>query len=78
MFHEYFLIYIFDRYNLVIQCRKKRATVNATDCGFDTHSRKLNIQYVNFFALVTRQSARISPEFGGTWGLKCFNGNEVS
>ena len=32
-------------------------TVNATCCGFDPHSKKLNISlnlYFNFFALVSR------------------------
>ena len=54
----------------------KCVTVNAHGCGFDCHSRKLNI-YLNLcfhvFALVTRQSTPFSsatqhaipPEFGG-------------
>ena len=38
-------------------------TVNATGCGFDPHSRKLNIYlhlYFHFFALVLRQCAAFS------------------
>ena len=41
----------------------KRVTVNVTGCGFDPHSKELNI-YLNlhfyFFALVFRQSAALS------------------
>ena len=51
-------------------------TVNMTGCGFDLHSRKRNIYfnlYLNFFALVSRQTAALSsatqhaipPESGG-------------
>ena len=50
--------------------------VNATGCGFDSHSKKLNIYlnlYFRFFTLVSRQRAALSsgtqhampPEFGG-------------
>ena len=48
-------------------------TVNATGCGFDSHSMKLKKKYFHFFALVWIQSAALRPatrpsipsEFGG-------------
>ena len=51
----------------------KGVTVNTTACRFDYHLSKWNIQYFNFFALVSRQSAILSSakqlemplEFGG-------------
>ena len=56
-------------------------TVNATGCGFDPHSSKLNMYlnvYIHFFALVSRQIAAlssatqhaISPESGGKLGTE--------
>ena len=56
-------------------------TVKSTGCGFDPHSRKLNIYlhlYFHFFALVSRQSAALSsatqhttpPGFSGKWATK--------
>ena len=59
-------------------------TVNVTGCGFDLHSRKLNIYwhiYFHFLALVSRQSATLTsatqhtmpPEFGRKWGTECLN-----
>ena len=63
-------------------------TVKATGCfdccGFDPHSRKLNI-YLNlhycFIALVSRQKAALSTatqhampsKFGEKWGTECLN-----
>ena len=58
--------------------------VTVTRCGFDPHSKKLNIYlnlYLYFFALVPRQRATLSsviqhaipPKFGGKWGTECFN-----
>ena len=52
---------------------QKRVSVSATVCGFYYNSRKTNISYFNFFALVPRQNAAMSsatqhampPEFGG-------------
>ena len=38
----------------------ERMTVNATGCEFDSHSRKINILYFRFLALVTRQSVTLS------------------
>ena len=35
-------------------------TVNALGYEFDSHSRKLNIEYFHFFSLVSRQSAALS------------------
>ena len=57
-------------------------TVKPTGCGFDSHSRRLNIYlnlYFHFFALVSRQNAALSsatsnvmpPEFGRKWGTEC-------
>ena len=59
-------------------------TVKPTGCGFDLHSRRLNIclnLYFHFFALVSRTSAALSsatqhampPEFGRKWGTECLN-----
>ena len=53
-------------------------------CGFDVHSRKLNIYlflHFHFVALVSRQSAALSSatehamplEFDGKWGTECHN-----
>ena len=41
-----------------------RATVHATGCGFDAHSKELNIYlnvYFHFFALLSRQNAALNP-----------------
>ena len=57
-------------------------TVKSPDCGFDPHSKRLNIYlrlYFYIFALVSRQSSALSygtqhamsPEFGGKWGTVC-------
>ena len=56
-------------------------TVNATGCGFDPHSRTWNIYlnvYFHFFALMSRQSAALSPATqhampGGKWWTECLN-----
>ena len=59
-------------------------TVKSTCCGFDPHSRKLNIYlhlYFHVFALVSRQSAAFSSatqhampkNFGVKWGTECLN-----
>ena len=59
-------------------------TVKPTGCGFDSHSRRWNIYlnlYINFFALVLRQSAALSsatrhampPELGRKWGTEWLN-----
>ena len=59
-------------------------TRKSTGCGFDSHSRKWNLYlhlYLNFFALVSRQSAALNsttqhtmpPELGGKWGTECLN-----
>ena len=64
-------------------------TVNATGCGFKPHSRKWNIYsnlYIHFFALVSRQSAALSPatqyalspKSGGECGPKCLNTGVLS
>ena len=48
----------------------------ATGCGFDPHSRKLNIYvnlYFRFFALVWSRSVRW--KFGGKWATECLNTN---
>ena len=37
-----------------------RATVSVTCCGFDSHSKKLNILYFHFPILVTKQNAALS------------------
>ena len=67
-----------------IGARAERVSINATVCGFDSHSRKwiilLNV-YFHFFALVSRQSAALSfatqhampSELGGKWGTECPN-----
>ena len=55
-------------------------TVNTTNCEFDSHSRKLNISYFDFFPLVSNQSAALGPstqhamypEFGGKRGTVRF------
>ena len=54
-------------------------TVNATGCRFDSHWRKLNIIYFNFFAMASRHSEALSfatqhikpPENGGKLGTEC-------
>ena len=57
-------------------------TEKSTGCGFDPHSRKLNIYlhlYFHFFALVSRQNAELSSaiqhvmptELGGKWKTEC-------
>ena len=59
-------------------------TVKSTDCGFDPHSRKLNIYlhlYFHFFALLSRQNVALNsatqhampPKRGGKWVTECFN-----
>ena len=59
-------------------------TVNATGCGFNLYSKKLNIYlnlYIRFFTLVSKQSAALTsatqhampPEFGGKWATECLN-----
>ena len=37
---------------VLFEASYKRAIENATGCGFDSHLRKLNIQYFRFHALV--------------------------
>ena len=55
------LIHNYKKYLEVSRCAGAQSvTVYATDCGFDPHSRELNIYlilYFHFFALVSRQSA---------------------
>ena len=59
--------------------RAQSVSVRTSGCGFDPHSRKLNIDlnlYFYFFVLVSRRSAALSsatwhamlPEFDGKWG----------
>ena len=59
-------------------------TVKSTGCGFNLHSRKLNIYlhlYFHFFGLVSTQSVALSSatqyvllsELGGKWGTECLN-----
>ena len=59
-------------------------TVKPTGCGFNPHSRRLNIYlnlYFHFFPLVSRLSAALSsatqhampPEFGRKWRTECLN-----
>ena len=55
------------------QCHK-RVTSNATGCGFDCHSRKLNYKYAHFFAMYGISAAMsfaiqhtMPIEFDGKW-----------
>ena len=56
--------------------RHKYATVNAPGCGFDFHSRKRNIYYFNFLALITRQRAAFCSAESGKG--KVLNENALS
>ena len=61
-----------------------KVCIKPTGCGFDPHSRRLNIYlnlYFHFFALVSRQSAVLGsatqhampPEFSRKWQTECLN-----
>ena len=67
-----------------IESSRGAVAQSVTGCGFDPYSRRWNIYlnlYFHFFALVSRQSAALSPatqhamppEIGRKWGTECLN-----
>ena len=57
---QYKIIYLYTQFFIEFhQCK--------TGCGFESHSRKWNILYFHFFALVSRQSEALSSTTHTEW-----------